>query len=298
MTLPNWEKFMSPVLSNSKEEIRVINLAEICAKHFNLTPEEKNIGYEKSSGLKYIHRTWWAVTFLRQAGLLEKPKRGYIKITDKGKEVLDSGIKEINEKYLHKFPEFINFLNRSKKKDETKKSDEKDLTAEEKIQSSVDEINEVVKSDILERILKQNAYFFESLVVDLLKAMGYAGANNFAEVTKKTRDGGIDGILYQDALGLDKVFVQAKRYKEDNLVQGKEMTNFIGSLEVKGTNKGIFITTSEFSKDAFEKIKDSSKNVITINGNKLTDLMLQYSVGVRNEKIHNIPRIDEDYFEE
>ena len=298
MTLPNWEKFMSPVLSNSKEEIRVINLAEICAKHFNLTPEEKNIGYEKSSGLKYIHRTWWAVTFLRQAGLLEKPKRGYIKITDKGKEVLDSGIKEINEKYLHKFPEFINFLNRSKKKDETKKSDEKDLTAEEKIQSSVDEINEVVKSDILERILKQNAYFFESLVVDLLKAMGYAGANNFAEVTKKTRDGGIDGILYQDALGLDKVFVQAKRYKEDNLVQGKEMTNFIGSLEVKGTNKGIFITTSEFSKSAFEKIKDSSKNVITINGNKLTDLMLQYSVGVRNEKIHNIPRIDEDYFEE
>jgi restriction system protein len=298
MTLPNWEKFMSPVLSNSKEEIRVINLAEICAKHFNLTPEEKNIGYEKSSGLKYIHRTWWAVTFLRQAGLLEKPKRGYIKITDKGKEVLDSGIKEINEKYLHKFPEFINFLNRSKKKDETKKSDEKDLTAEEKIQSSVDEINEVVKSDILERILKQNAYFFESLVVDLLKAMGYAGANNFAKVTKKTRDGGIDGILYQDALGLDKVFVQAKRYKEDNLVQGKEMTNFIGSLEVKGTNKGVFITTSEFSKDAFEKIKDSSKNVITINGNKLTDLMLQYSVGVRNEKIHNIPRIDEDYFEE
>ena len=298
MTLPSWEKFMSPVLSNSKEEIRVINLAEICAKHFNLTSEEKNIGYEKSSGLKYIHRTWWAVTFLRQAGLLEKPKRGYIKITKKGKEVLDSGIKEINEKYLHKFPEFINFLNRSKKKDETKKSDEKDLTAEEKIQSSVDEINEVVKSDILERILKQNAYFFESLVVDLLKAMGYAGANNFAKVTKKTRDGGIDGILYQDALGLDKVFVQAKRYKEDNLVQGKEMTNFIGSLEVKGTNKGVFITTSEFSKDAFEKIKDSSKNVITINGNKLTDLMLQYSVGVRNEKIHNIPRIDEDYFEE
>mgnify|MGYP001331966699 FL=1 len=298
MTLPNWEKFMSPVLSNSKEEIRVINLAEICAKHFNLTSEEKNIGYEKSSGLKYIHRTWWAVTFLRQAGLLEKPKRGYIKITKKGKEVLDSGIKEINEKYLHKFPEFINFLNRSKKKDETKKSDEKDLTAEEKIQSSVDEINEVVKSDILERILKQNAYFFESLVVDLLKAMGYAGANNFAKVTKKTRDGGIDGILYQDALGLDKVFVQAKRYKEDNLVQGKEMTNFIGSLEVKGTNKGIFITTSEFSKSAFEKIKDSSKNVITINGNKLTDLMLQYSVGVRNEKIHNIPRVDEDYFEE
>ena len=298
MTLPSWEKFMFPVLSNSKEEIRVINLAEICAKHFNLTPEEKNIGYEKSSGLKYIHRTWWAVTFLRQAGLLEKPKRGYIKITKKGKEVLDSGIKEINEKYLHKFPEFINFLNRSKKKDETKKSDEKDLTAEEKIQSSVDEINEVVKSDILERILKQNAYFFESLVVDLLKAMGYAGENNFAKVTKKTRDGGIDGILYQDALGLDKVFVQAKRYKEDNLVQGKEMTNFIGSLEVKGTNKGVFITTSEFSKDAFEKIKDSSKNVITINGNKLTDLMLQYSVGVRNEKIHNIPRIDEDYFEE
>ena len=173
-----------------------------------------------------------------------------------------------------------------------------DLTAEEKIQNSVEEIEQLVKSEILERIQQQDPYFFETLVVDLLKSMGYAGTDNFAQSTKKSGDGGIDGLLNQDKLGLDVVYVQAKRYKEDNLVQGKEMRDFVGSLDVKGSGKGIFITTSDFSNNALETIKSSSKKIITVNGPQLADLMLEHNVGVKEEKVLRLKRIDEDYFSE
>ena len=128
--------------------------------------------------------------------------------------------------------------------------------------------------------------------------MGYAGTDNFAQSTKKSGDGGIDGLLNQDKLGLDVVYVQAKRYKENNLVQGKEMRDFVGSLDVKGSSKGIFITTSDFSNNAFETIKSSSKKIITVNGNQLADLMLEHNVGVKDEKVLRLKRIDEDYFSE
>ena len=291
---------MIPVLENSSEEIKVLDLAEICAKKFNLTEEEMDEGYDTNPGKKYRARTWWAVTYMCQAKLLDKVKRGVVKITDRGKEVLKSGVKEINFKFLEQYKEFQDFVERSRASIGTKKSKEKeeDLTAEEKIQNSIDEIEELVKSEIMDRILQQNPYFFETLVVDLLKAMGYAGTGNFAQTTKKSNDGGIDGLLNQDKLGLDVVYVQAKRYKEDNLVQGKEMRDFVGSLDVRGADKGIFITTSNFANNALETIKSSSKKIITVNGNQLADLMLEYNVGVKDEKVLRLKRIDEDYFTE
>lgn len=300
MPLPTWEKFMIPVLENSSEEIKVLDLADICAKKFNLTDEEMDEGYDKSPGKKYISRTWWAVTYLYQAKLLDKVRRGVVKITDRGKEVLNSGAKEIDYKFLEQYKEFQDFIERSKASIGSKKSKEKeeDLTAEEKIQNSIDEIEELVKSEIMKRIFQQNPYFFETLVVDLLKAMGYAGTGNFAQTTKKSNDGGIDGLLNQDKLGLDVVYVQAKRYKEEHLVQGKEMRDFVGSLDVRGADKGIFITTSSFANNALETIKSSSKKIITVDGNQLADLMLEYNIGVKDQKILRLKRIDEDYFVE
>lgn len=300
MTLPTWEKFMLPVLQNSKEEIKVLDIAEICAKNFNLTDEEMDLGYDKNPGKKYRARTWWAVTYMCQAKLLDKLRRGVVKITPRGTEVLNSGIKEIDFKFLEQFEEFQQFIERSRKGLNSKKTKEKeeDLTAEEKIQNSVEEIEELVKSQILDRIQQQDPYFFETLVVDLLKAMGYAGTDNFAQSTKKSGDGGIDGLLNQDKLGLDVVYVQAKRYKQENHIQGKEMRDFVGSLDVKGSSKGIFITTSDFANNAFETIKSSSKKIITVNGNQLADLMLEHNVGVKDEKVLRLKRIDEDYFTE
>ena len=294
MAVPPFESFMYPTLKNSQEVIHISELADICAKELFLNEEDYS---EKTSGggeFKYKDRTTWSVTYLTKAKVLERVSRAHYKITDRGKKLLETGITEINSKILMKYEEFKLFKTKTSI---SKKNTEKDetLTAGEKIENAVKEIEVVVKIDVLERILKQDPYFFENLVVDLLKSMGYAGEDNFASTTKKTGDGGIDGILYQDALGLDKVYFQAKRYTS-NSVNEKEMRDFIGALDVNGSTKGIFITTSNFSKSALEIIKLSSKNVVTINGERLADLMLQYNLGIKNEKIHKIPRVDEDYF--
>ena len=229
---------------------------------------------------------------------MQRVRRGYYKITERGQELLNKGITKIDKSVLEQYKEYNDFKNRTSSAVRKTKEKDEDLTAEEKIQNSVNEIEELVKSEILERIQQQDPYFFETLVVDLLKAMGYAGTDNFAQSTKKSSDGGIDGLLNQDKLGLDVVYVQAKRYKEDNLIQGKEMRDFVGSLDVKGSSKGIFITTSDFSNNAFETIKSSSKKIITVNGNQLADLMLEHNVGVKDEKVVRLKRIDEDYFSE
>ena len=298
MTVPTFESFMYPVLKNSTSEVRVTELAEVCAKELNLTEEDKQERTRKLRQVKYIDRTWWSVTYLSQAKILKRVRRGYYKITERGQELLNTGITKIDTNVLEQYKEYNDFKNRTSSTTRKSKEKDEDLTAEEKIQNSVNEIEELVKSEILERIQQQDPYFFETLVVDLLKSMGYAGTDNFAQSTKKSGDGGIDGLLNQDKLGLDVVYVQAKRYKEDNLVQGKEMRDFVGSLDVKGSSKGIFITTSDFSSNAMETIKSSSKKIITVNGTQLADLMLEHNVGVKDEKVLRLKRIDEDYFSE
>ena len=296
MTVPTFESFMYPVLKNSTSEVKVTELAEVCAKELNLTEEDKQERTRKLRQVKYIDRTWWSVTYLSQAKLLKRVRRGYYKITERGQELLNTGITKIDTNVLEQYKEYNDFKNRTSSTTRKSKEKDEDLTAEEKIQNSVNEIEELVKSEILERIQQQDPYFFETLVVDLLKSMGYAGTDNFAQSTKKSGDGGIDGLLNQDKLGLDVVYVQAKRYKEDNLVQGKEMRDFVGSLDVKGSGKGIFITTSDFANNALETIKSSSKKIITVNGTQLADLMLEHNVGVKDEKVLRLKRIDEDYF--
>ena len=298
MTVPTFESFMYPVLKNSTSEVKVTELAEVCAKELNLTEEDKQERTRKLRQVKYIDRTWWSVTYLSQAKILKRVRRGYYKITERGQELLNTGITKIDTNVLEQYKEYNDFKNRTSSTTRKSKEKDEDLTAEEKIQNSVNEIEELVKSEILERIQQQDPYFFETLVVDLLKSMGYAGTDNFAQSTKKSGDGGIDGLLNQDKLGLDVVYVQAKRYKEDNLVQGKEMRDFVGSLDVKGSGKGIFITTSDFASNALETIKSSSKKIITVNGTQLADLMLEHNVGVKDEKILRLKRIDEDYFSE
>jgi restriction system protein len=289
---------MYPVLKNSTSEVRVTELAEVCAKELNLSEEDKQERTRKLRQVKYIDRTWWSVTYLSQAKILKRVRRGYYKITERGQELLNTGITKIDTNVLEQYKEYNDFKNRTSSTTRKSKEKDEDLTAEEKIQNSVNEIEELVKSEILERIQQQDPYFFETLVVDLLKSMGYAGTDNFAQSTKKSGDGGIDGLLNQDKLGLDVVYVQAKRYKEDNLVQGKEMRDFVGSLDVKGSGKGIFITTSDFASNALETIKSSSKKIITVNGIQLADLMLEHNVGVKDEKVLRLKRIDEDYFSE
>lgn len=295
MGIPTYQEFHRSILEFSTNKIQVNpDLTKKLADKFNLSDEDKEKRYEKSKDLIFTQRIWWSVTYLRQALCLDTPERGYVKINQRGEKLLKDNEKTDNDT-LKQFPEFIEFLSRTKA--DPKTSGTSDLTADENIDSSISEINEVVRKEILERILKQDPYKFEQLVVDLLKAMGYA-VGNFAEATKKSNDGGIDGILYQDALGLDKVYVQAKRFNFGNKVSSGEIRDFIGSLDTKKTNKGVFFTTSDFQDKAEDQIKGSSKSIILINGRKLTDLMMEYKVGVKIEEEYKKYEIDEDFFRE
>ena len=195
-------------------------------------------------------------------------------------------IEKITVKDLKQFKEF----------DISTKKEKIDYTPDDAIRNIIDENNKHIKKQILEKIMQKDPYFFENLVLDLLSKMGYGKA----ELTPKTHDNGFDGVIYQDVLGIDRVYTQAKRYKEKNLVQQPEIDKFIGVLHqnVTRSNKGIFITTSDFSKGAKEKAKaDSMINIVLINGEELVDYMIKYEVGINIKEKFTLKEIDEEYFE-
>ena len=250
-------------------------------------------------------RTSWAVTYLYQAGLIERVSRGQYKITEEGRKVYLSGEK-ITKDFLRNYKSFINFEQRKSEdtptdNHPTKQSiDYKEVTPSEAIEEAVNEINSSLASEILELVKNQSPQFFEQLVVDLLKKMGY-GQNGFTEVTRYTKDEGIDGIITEDKLGLNKVYLQAKRWR-DGTVGRKDVTSFIGTLILmsKSSKKGVFITTSSFSKEAKESLSHlpSDVSVVFIDGIKLAEYMIEFNLGVTIKKTYEVKRIDSDYFEE
>ena len=273
-------------------------MSELCARELNLSENDKRKKQKKGTKFTYVDRTDWAVYYLYRATLLQRVRRGIYTISQNGKKLLNKPItaSELDKNFLlRNYPEFKIYATprsvyASENPEQGNIDDENlNVTPHQVIENAFNEISEKVKSDLLQRILGEDPFFFEELVVDLLRAMGYAGADNFASTTSKTGDGGIDGILFQDALGLDTVYIQAKRYT-DNSIPKKEIRDFLGALELQNSNKGIFITTSNFSNGAYEAIKTASKTIISIDGDELTRLMLDYDVGIRNEKVFKIPR--------
>ena len=232
-----------------------------------------------------------------KAGLLESTKRGYARITNRGTEVLKKKPEKINVKYLNQFPEFVEF--RTLKKDKKKKDnkDEVDIevqTPDELIEKGYSIINADLAKELLAKLRDVDPFFFEHIVGKLLTSMGYGKSN----ITKRSGDKGIDGIVNQDKLGIDRIFFQAKRYDENNIVTASDVRDFVGTLDLNGVSKGIFITTSKFPKYTMDIISKTPKNIILINGLKLADLMIEYDVGVSTEKIYRIKKIDSDFFSE
>ena len=232
-----------------------------------------------------------------KAGLLISPKRGYIKISEKGLEILKQNLGKINVKFLEQFPDFMEF--RTIKKETSKDAigdneDIEDVTPDELMEKGYNSITASLAQELLEKLRIVDPYFFEQIIADLLSAMGYG--NSF--VTKKSGDGGIDGEVNQDKLGLDKIFFQAKRYGDSNSVTASHVRDFVGTLDLHGVNKGIFITTSRFPNDTQSILSKTPKNIILINGTKLAKLMIEYNVGVNAEKTYEIKRIDSDFFPE
>lgn len=304
MTIPSYEELMPTVLRHSTKEWLVRDAVAHISEELELTEDELAETLPSSNEKLISSRVQWALTYLVQAGLVERPRRAHFIITESGRVVLANDLDKLNSKYLQTIPAFQDFLSRKG----TRKSSGKtqistplvenytNKNPEELIGQAYEEIESELSEQILERILQNSPAFFEHLVVKLLSSMGYGKPDTFAEVMGKVGDGGIDGIIHQDKLGLDVVYIQAKRYAVGNTVSRPELQAFVGTLAGVSAHKGVFVTTSRFSSGAMEYLKTVSARVITIDGQQLADLMIEYEVGVRIKRTLEIHRVDEDFF--
>ncbi len=296
--MPKFNEIMFPILDWIKDgsEYNVKEISDkIRDKYFELSEDQKS--EIVSNGYTRFHdRLMWARTYLSKAGLVLNTRRGFIKISDNGLKLLKSKSieKEITLENLAKYEEFLDFKNNKKEDDENLKSLEiSSDTPQDKIDQGFNEIGKSLKDELLKKLKESNPYYFEKIILILFKKMGYG---DFEE-TPKSGDGGIDGIISQDKLGLDRIYTQAKRYTQNNVGE-KEIRNFIGAMS-GDVSKGIFVTTSSFDQSAIKKAHDDHNHkIILIDGIKLVDLMINYDIGVQTKTTYKIKEIDEDFFVE
>jgi len=292
--LPKFHETFIPTLTVLAEKglIRRNELRVVVRDRYYLDlPEEILKKKTKSGDTLLLNRIGWGMAYMKQAKLLQQPERGMFQITDKGKEVLEAG--EFTQSQMKVDPDFVAY---QKAKDEKIESDEEthveneNATPQDMIDAGVSSIENEVKSEILSRLKATDPYYFEKVVLQLLQAMGYG---DFQE-TSKSGDGGIDGIINQDKLGLNKIYIQAKRYAE-NKVRETDIRNFIGAMS-SDTNMGVFVTTSSFDEGAKKKANDAHHKIILINGDRLVGLMYEYGVGVQVKDQYILKELDEDFF--
>lgn len=302
MAIPDYQTCMLPFLQFLEDgaERTLRETEDRLALHFKLTAAERAELLPSGQQGIFTNRIGWARTYLKKAGLLESPKRGVFKITERGQKVLSSLPSRVDVKYLERFPEFIKFREISKSGNSLSTPTEQVptlTTPEETIELAYQGLREQLASELLSRILLCSPTFFEQLVVELLVMMGYGGSRRDAgERVGQTGDGGIDGIIKEDRLGLDTIFLQAKRWQ--GTVGRPEIQKFVGALQGQRARKGVFITTSSYTADAREYAGHIDTKVVLIDGKQLAELMIDFKVGVAPAATYTIKRIDSDYFEE
>lgn len=300
MAIPDFQSLMLPLLQLSEDgEIHYIHDAvEQLAEKFDLSDEERRKLLPSGQQPIFYNRVGWARTYLKKAGLLEDPKRGYFKITKRGKAVLEDNPPIIDMQYLRQFPEYVEFrqTNRSTT-EEIQEEDLEELTPEEALESAYQSIRKDLSEDLLSYVLSSTPGFFEKLVVELLVKMGYGGSQrNAARAVGQIGDEGIDGIIDEDRLGLDTIYVQAKKWSPNSSVGRPDIQKFVGALQGKRAKKGVFITTTSFSREAIEYAKRIDTKVVLIDGRRLTNLMIDHGVGVTTRANYELKDIDTDYF--
>jgi len=309
MAIPDYETLMLPVLkvAGDGQEYRIGDVVDQLAREFGLTEEERHQILPSGRQATFANRVGWAKTYLVQAGLLEATKRAHFKITDQGKKALAENPSRIDGEYLSQFPEFVEFKQRGKvpgteertSVDETPVAPPHAQTPDELLRSTVKQIETALKKELLDRILAAPPAFFERLIVALLLAMGYGGSREEAgKIVGRSGDGGIDGVIDQDPLGLDRVYVQAKRYVTENAVSEPEIRAFSGSLGAAKANKGVFVTTSYFTQPPQNFAERHPFKIVLIYGERLTALMIRHNVGVRIDETLYLKKVDEDFFED
>ncbi len=300
MPIPDFQKIMLPLLkyASDGEEHSLREAIEGLADEFNLSQEERKELLPSGQQAIFDNRVGWARTHLKKAGLLTDPKRGFFQITERGLETLQKPLQEINMNFLMQFPEFIKFRN-SRRETENIESDKGELldkTPQEDIEFGYQKIRKDLEIELLNRVKNCSADFFERLVVDLLVRMGYGGSRRDAgRAIGKSGDGGIDGIIKEDKLGLDIVYIQAKKW--NNTVVGRpEIQKFVGALHGQRARKGVFITTSTFSQEAQEYVSIIDSKIVLIDGQQLAQLMIDNNLGVSILSTYEIKKVDSDYF--
>ncbi|MCW3105646.1 MAG: restriction endonuclease [Segetibacter sp.] len=300
--IPDYQTLMLPLLLvvQDGKEYKLNDVVEVLAKKFKLSNEERAELLPSGQTFVFGSRVGWARTYLKKSGLLDSPHRGTVIITERGKSVIKEKPAEINVKFLKRYPEFLEF--QSAKKDDSIETDTvanddtKKQTPEELLESGYQTIRKSLEQEILSKLKSVHPSSFEEIVIKLLVKMGYGGSIAEAgKATKYTADEGIDGIIKEDKLGLDVIYVQAKRW--EGVVGRPELHKFVGALAGQGAKKGIFITTSFFTKEAADYTPKNETKIVLVDGVKLAQFMIDYNLGVSVQNVYEIKKIDSDFFE-
>ena len=305
MSVPKFEEFLYPFLSLIKDrDLSSKDMREALIAHFGLTDEDCALKTKSGTNTQVNDRINWVRQYLRRALFVDLPQKGIYHITERGKEYLQKH-KTLSKKDLMAYPEFSKYATGATSTGATTPTststidEPQELTPTDLLEQAFENINRDLAEDLLQKVIDQTPRFFETLVVDLLKKMGYGGSfDGSTKVTPYVHDDGIDGIIYEDKLGLDKIYIQAKKYKADNTVGKPQIQQFAGALDEQKATKGVFITTSDYSKEARSYVEKLSKKIVLINGQELTRFMIEFNVGASTKKTYDVKKIDSDYFEE
>lgn len=297
-TIPTWDEFMAPsllVLSDGNvHRAREINNA--AADFLAVTPEQRT-ELLNSGQPRYLNRAAWALSYLARAGAAERPARGNYRITDTGRELLAAHPNGFHEKDLRALPGYVTPRSAPRAPVIPQDISDGQLSPSEQVEEGITRLNAEIAAELLGRLHANDPAFFEQAVLDLLMAMGFGGTEGKATRTQLSNDGGIDGIIDQDALGLSRIYVQAKRYAVDTAVSRPEIQSFVGALHGNQANQGVFITTGRFSSGAIAYADSVPTRVVLIDGTRMAYLMIRYGVGVQVNRTVNIVEVDEDFFE-
>jgi restriction system protein len=296
---------MLPILKlvSDGQEHKYRDLIEKLASEFKVTDDERKELLASGNQAIFDNRVGWAKTYLKKAGLLESPKRATFVITQIGLDTLKKKLERIDAKFLRQFPSFLEFQNASRNDNETEEEiaivETNEQTPEENLDKAYQRIRKSLASELLNRVVELSPTFFERLVVELLVKMGYGGSiKDAGKAIGKSGDEGIDGTIKEDKLGLDIIYIQAKRWKPGNVVGRPELHKFVGALAGQGAKKGIFITTSNFTKEALEYTPKNETKIVLIDGEQLAQLMTDYNLGCTTQQVYELKKIDNDYFGE
>jgi restriction system protein len=298
MAIPQFKFVILPFLKAVRDSkpYTLREVEEKLATHFKLTDEELTMTTPSGRMTIFTNRVGWSKTYLKKAGLLDAPSRQPVKITKLGLDVLEKNPEIIDRKFLMQFDSFKDFSTGDNQDNNEKEAASSDETPEETLEAGYQSIQKDLREELLVNLKNSSPAFFEQSVLDLLLAMGYGGSRkDAAEAIGKSGDGGIDGIIKEDKLGLDLIYIQAKRW-DSNSVGRPDVQSFVGALNGRFAKKGIFITTSKFTQEATEYAKHLDCKVILIDGWTLAGLMIEHDVGVSVIATYQIKRIDTDYF--